>query len=249
MFEKMRIKAWRDKQAAAHAAFEKARTTIDLIKGTVSERYEADNEERFGARIGPHYDAGIISEHLRASWGSRRQWGLLYLDGDSLKPLHQEPTLFSARLIKRSNKQVKVAVRLWLDVRERKLDARRALSPTKATPEVEDQWVELTLHLVADNVFQHEDAGLLWSPDEAMRETIRVALDRLRRISESSCLGRTEHHTVLGVTVGASSDEIKAAWRRFASEHHPDRGGDSERFARGRLAYEALRALTAEMGR
>jgi hypothetical protein len=249
MFEKMRVKAWRAKQASVHAAFEKAHTTIDLIRGVVSTRYEPENEERFGARLGPHYEAGIISEQLRAIWVSRPQWALRYVDGDALKPLHQEPIVISARLIKRRATQIKVAVRLWLDLSECEPNARRALSPVKATPQVGDQWVELILHRVADNVFQHEDAGFLWSPDEAMREKIRATIDRLRRISEMSCLGHTEHHTVLGVSVSASSAEIKAAWQRFAGEHHPDRGGDSAHFTRGRLAYEALRGLAAEMGR
>ncbi|MDE2105828.1 MAG: J domain-containing protein [Patescibacteria group bacterium] len=36
----------------------------------------------------------------------------------------------------------------------------------------------------------------------------------------------------LGVPADATADEINAAWRRLASEHHPDRGGDSATMAR-----------------
>ena len=37
---------------------------------------------------------------------------------------------------------------------------------------------------------------------------------------------------VLGVGAGASKEEIERAYRLLASEHHPDRGGDSHRMAR-----------------
>ena len=248
MFEKRRVKAWRDEQAAARAAFEKTDTVINLIRGAVSNRYEPEKDERFGARVGPDYNAGIISEQLRVSWGVRPQWGLLRADGDALKPVIQEPALIGTRLIKRTTKQLKVAVRIWIHSSEWKGSARRELSPVQAAPTFEDQWLELTLRLVAENVFQHEDAGLLWSPDSAMRETLRATIERQRRVSELISRGRSEHHVVLGVAVEASRDEIKLAWRRYAARHHPDRGGDNERFMRGRLAYEALLALTAELG-
>lgn len=48
------------------------------------------------------------------------------------------------------------------------------------------------------------------------------------------------HFDVLGLKPGASRAEIKAAYRRAASEHHPDRGGDEARFKEIRAAYEAL---------
>ena len=237
MLEKRRIKAWQDMQAAAHAAFEQADTTIDLIRGSVSERCEPDKEERLGPRLGPHYHAGIISEQLRAGLGISPRWNLLRVEGGCLKPLYQQPALIGARLLMQSKKQITVAVHLWVDPSEWTNTAWPASGQVQAKPEVEDQWVERTLHLVADNVFQHEDAGLLWSPDAAMSQKIRAAIDRLRQSSE---LGLSQHRRVLGVSVGASPVEIKAAWRRYAAEHHPDRGGDTDQFRRGRLAYKAL---------
>lgn len=40
---------------------------------------------------------------------------------------------------------------------------------------------------------------------------------------------------------GASAEEIRAAWRRLAREHHPDRAGaDGEAMARINQAYEVL---------
>lgn len=48
-------------------------------------------------------------------------------------------------------------------------------------------------------------------------------------------------HTVLGVRRGASTQEVKAAWKKYARQHHPDReGGDEDAFIRGSRAYEQL---------
>ena len=50
-----------------------------------------------------------------------------------------------------------------------------------------------------------------------------------------------DHYAVLGLKPGASAREIKAAFRRLAMKHHPDRpDGDEARFRSVRAAYEAL---------
>jgi hypothetical protein len=46
----------------------------------------------------------------------------------------------------------------------------------------------------------------------------------------------------LGLKAGASPEQIKSAYRRLARQHHPDCGGDPERFKELQRAYE--RALT-----
>jgi hypothetical protein len=43
---------------------------------------------------------------------------------------------------------------------------------------------------------------------------------------------------LLGLEGGASAERIKAAYRRLAKEHHPDRGGNGEEFKRLQEAYE-----------
>lgn len=48
------------------------------------------------------------------------------------------------------------------------------------------------------------------------------------------------YHSVLGVSPGASQDEIKKAYRKKAMEHHPDKGGDEEQFKKVTEAYEVL---------
>lgn len=50
----------------------------------------------------------------------------------------------------------------------------------------------------------------------------------------------TDHYTTLGVAKTATADDIKRAYRRLASQHHPDRGGDTQRFQEIQAAYDVL---------
>jgi DnaJ domain len=47
-------------------------------------------------------------------------------------------------------------------------------------------------------------------------------------------------HEVLGVRPGASPAEAHKAFRRWALDHHPDRGGDPAEFQAGVEAYRSL---------
>ena len=47
-------------------------------------------------------------------------------------------------------------------------------------------------------------------------------------------------YETLGVPKGASDAEIKKAYRKMASQHHPDKGGDTKRFQEIQSAYEIL---------
>ena len=49
-----------------------------------------------------------------------------------------------------------------------------------------------------------------------------------------------DHYATLGVARTASQDEIKRAFRKLASQHHPDKGGDTARFQQIQAAYEVL---------
>lgn len=49
------------------------------------------------------------------------------------------------------------------------------------------------------------------------------------------------HYDTLGVNQQASADDIKAAFRKLAGEHHPDRGGDQAKFKEINEAYNNLR--------
>jgi len=49
-----------------------------------------------------------------------------------------------------------------------------------------------------------------------------------------------DHYKTLGVDKTASASDIKLAYRRLASQHHPDKGGDKTRFQAIQEAYSVL---------
>lgn len=49
-----------------------------------------------------------------------------------------------------------------------------------------------------------------------------------------------DYYKTLGVSKNASPDEIKRAYRRLAQEHHPDKGGNQEKFKEVNEAYQVL---------
>lgn len=49
-----------------------------------------------------------------------------------------------------------------------------------------------------------------------------------------------DYYKSLGLNKGASPDEIKRAYRHLAQQHHPDKGGDQEKFKEINEAYQVL---------
>ncbi|MFA5109077.1 MAG: molecular chaperone DnaJ [Patescibacteria group bacterium] len=49
-----------------------------------------------------------------------------------------------------------------------------------------------------------------------------------------------DYYDILGVGKSARADEIKTAFRKKAHEHHPDKGGDTEKFKELNEAYQVL---------
>jgi molecular chaperone DnaJ len=49
-----------------------------------------------------------------------------------------------------------------------------------------------------------------------------------------------DYYDLLGVSKNASAEEIKNAFRKKAHEHHPDKGGDAEKFKELNEAYQVL---------
>lgn len=49
-----------------------------------------------------------------------------------------------------------------------------------------------------------------------------------------------DYYHILGVAKSASQDEIKAAFRKAAHQHHPDKGGDEAKFKEVNEAYQVL---------
>src|SRR6195952_2823561 len=59
-------------------------------------------------------------------------------------------------------------------------------------------------------------------------------------------MSKRDYYEVLGLTKGASDDDIKKAYRKLAMKHHPDRNqsdgvkASEEKFKEGKEAYEML---------
>ena len=49
-----------------------------------------------------------------------------------------------------------------------------------------------------------------------------------------------DYYEVLGLSNNASQDEIKKSYRKLSFKHHPDRGGEKEKFQQLNEAYSVL---------
>jgi len=49
-----------------------------------------------------------------------------------------------------------------------------------------------------------------------------------------------DHYSTLGVGKNATADDIKKSYRKLASKHHPDKGGDTATFQKIQTAYDTL---------
>ncbi|CAN5626249.1 chaperone protein DnaJ [soil metagenome] len=55
-------------------------------------------------------------------------------------------------------------------------------------------------------------------------------------------MAKRDYYEILGVSKGASADEVKKAYRRLAVQYHPDKeGGDENKFKEASEAYEVLK--------
>lgn len=50
----------------------------------------------------------------------------------------------------------------------------------------------------------------------------------------------SKYHDILGISEGASKADVKKAYRTLASKHHPDKGGDEDKFKEIQEAYDRV---------
>lgn len=62
-------------------------------------------------------------------------------------------------------------------------------------------------------------------------------------------LSPPDPYIVLGLTCGATLDQVKSAHRKLAKCHHPDRGGDPKQFRVIQDAYESIRQTATARSR
>jgi hypothetical protein len=65
-------------------------------------------------------------------------------------------------------------------------------------------------------------------------------VERVAGAASSASPRPVDPHALLGVAPGAPLEEVKAAFRRKALEHHPDRGGDAAAFIAVKRAYDRI---------
>lgn len=68
-------------------------------------------------------------------------------------------------------------------------------------------------------------------PTRTAREAGAPADERARPV---------DPYALLGVDAAATNDDVKAAFRKKALEHHPDHGGTADVFMRMKRAYDAI---------
>jgi len=84
-----------------------------------------------------------------------------------------------------------------------------------------------------------------WSNlEETTNEDVELLLDGFWQ-KYSAYDNRFEYLNVLGLNHDASWDDISVCYRRLISEHHPDMGGENNRFIKIREAYEQLKRLNS----
>jgi len=49
-----------------------------------------------------------------------------------------------------------------------------------------------------------------------------------------------DYYQILGVSEGISQEDLKKTYRKLSKQHHPDRGGDENKFKEISEAYDTL---------
>lgn len=99
------------------------------------------------------------------------------------------------------------------------------------------------------------DGQLRRAEHDALRRVVQhfnLSDEQLRDVTREFFGSGQAHYQTLGLTEGASDDEVRTAFRRLAAEHHPDRSASlgpeaaaaaAEKFRLVKDAYEAIKQL------
>lgn len=98
-----------------------------------------------------------------------------------------------------------------------------------------DKWIRMEDNLHAIELTVGALRGLeRWGA----KEMVRAAFAGFEALPAG---GDTGWHVVLDIAPTATLAEIETAWRRLVKTHHPDKGGDPERFRLIQTAYQQAR--------
>jgi DnaJ-class molecular chaperone len=78
----------------------------------------------------------------------------------------------------------------------------------------------------------------LRSSGKSDSEAFALLQERAREMKRKRGIG--DPYSVLGIERDASPNEVKKAYRKLCLAHHPDKGGDTEKFQKINQAYEAI---------
>ncbi len=99
------------------------------------------------------------------------------------------------------------------------------------------------------------DGALTNTETNALKRIVQdfeLSEEQLQQVTTQFFGTGAEHFECLGLTVAATDDEVRSAYRRLAAENHPDRAASlgaaevtiaSERFRQIKEAYEALKRI------
>lgn len=74
-----------------------------------------------------------------------------------------------------------------------------------------------------------------------LKGVIDAQISRLSESTGASGFEDLNPFTILGVSMDATEEQTRAAYRKKATEHHPDKGGTPEQMAKVNAAWEAIR--------
>ena len=101
--------------------------------------------------------------------------------------------------------------------------------------------------IVLDRVFEHGDDWVapIFTPAEICFDEMGLLRASVVSVVQAPAVDVRDDFATLGLMPGASREQVRSAWQTAAREHHPDKGGDPEKFRVAQDAYERLTSATS----